>query len=121
MFDDDESTVNGDVSSLPKEESDAYGESEVVTPDPNEESPNTDQGKEDSPFHNMEFQFSEEEFEFSDEEFKVPISPCKSKLQESYQCLDTFSDSEETFFFLTQSNPRTSTLKALIRLMNTIC
>ena len=69
MFDDDESTVNGDVSSLPKEESDAYGESEVVTPDPNEESPNTDQGKEDSPFHNVEFQFSEDKFEFSDEEF----------------------------------------------------
>ena len=56
MFDDDESTVDGDVSSLPREESDAYGESEVVTPDPNEESlTNTDQGKEDSPFHNMKF------------------------------------------------------------------
>jgi len=61
MFDDDESTVDGDFSSLPREESDAYGEFEVVTPDPNEESlPNTDQGKEDSPFHNVEFQFSEE-------------------------------------------------------------
>ena len=34
MFDDDESTIDGDVSSLPKEESDADGESKVVTPDP---------------------------------------------------------------------------------------
>ena len=38
MFDVDESTVDGDVSSSPKEESDAYGESEVVIPDPDEES-----------------------------------------------------------------------------------
>ena len=46
MFDDDESIMYGDVSSSPKEESDADGESEVVTPDPDEESlPNTDQGK----------------------------------------------------------------------------
>ena len=100
MFDDDESTMDGDVSSSPREESDAYGESEVVTPDPNEESlPNTNQGKDDSPFHNMEFQFSEDKFEFSDEEFKAPISPCPSELQE-YQCLDPFSDSEETSFLL---------------------
>ena len=100
MFDDDESTVDGDFSSLPREESDAYGEFEVVTPDPNEESlPNTDQGKEDSPFHNMEFQFSEDKYEFSDEEFKAPISPCPSELQE-YQCLDPFGDSEETSFLL---------------------
>ena len=85
---------------LPREESDAYGESEVVTPDPDKESlPNTDQGKEDSPFHNMEFQFSEDKYEFSDEEFKAPISPCPSELQE-YQCLDPFSDSEETSFLL---------------------
>ena len=119
MFDDDESTVNGDVSSLPKEESDAYGESEVVTPDPNEESPNTDQGKEDSPFHNMEFRFLEEAFEFFDEEFKAPISPSTSKLQESNQCLDTTP--RKHLFFLTRSNPRTSTLKALINLINTIC
>ena len=46
MFDDDELIVDGDISSSPREESDAYGESEVVTPDPDEESlPNTDQGK----------------------------------------------------------------------------
>jgi len=38
MFDDDDSTVDGDVSSLPREESDSYGEFEVVTPDPDEES-----------------------------------------------------------------------------------
>ena len=45
MFDDDESTIDGDVSSLPKEESDADGESEVVTPNPEEESlSETDQG-----------------------------------------------------------------------------
>ena len=31
--------------------------------------------------------------------FKAPISPCPSKLQE-YQCLDPFSDSEETSFLL---------------------
>ena len=101
MFDDDESTVDSDVSSLPREESDSYGEFEVVTPDPDEESiPDTDQAKKDSSFQNMEFQFSEDEFEFSDEEFKAPISPCPSELQESYQCLDPFSDSEETSFLL---------------------
>ena len=61
MFDDDESIVDGDVSSLPKEESDAYGESEVVIPDPDEESlSHTDHVKEDSSFQNMEFQFSED-------------------------------------------------------------
>jgi hypothetical protein len=38
MFDDDESTMNSDVSSLPKEESDIYGESEAVTSDPEEKS-----------------------------------------------------------------------------------
>ena len=120
MFDDDESIVDGYVSSSSREESDAYGESEVVTTDPNEESlPNTDQGKEDSPFHNMEFQFSEDKFEFSDEEFKAPISPSTSKLQESYQCLDTTP--RKHLFFLTRSNPRTSTTKALIHLMNNIC
>ena len=37
MFDDDESTVDGDISSSPREESDTYGESEVVIPDPDEE------------------------------------------------------------------------------------
>ena len=48
MFDDDESTMYGDVSSSPKEESDADGESEVVTPNPEEESLfKTDQVKED--------------------------------------------------------------------------
>ena len=61
--------------------------------------PNTDQGKEDSPFHNVEFQFSEDKIELSDDEFKAPISPCPSELQE-YQCLDPFSDSEETSFLL---------------------
>ena len=51
MFDDDESTVDGDVSSLPKEESDACGESKVVTPDPDKESlSHTDHVKEDSSF-----------------------------------------------------------------------
>ena len=65
MFDDDESTIDGDVSSLPKEESDADGESKVVTPDPEEESfPKIDEVKEDSIFPNMEFQFSKDEFEF---------------------------------------------------------
>ena len=102
MFDDDESTVDGDVSSLPREESDAYGESEVVPPDLDEESlSDTDQVKEDSSFHNMEVQFSEDKFEFSEEEFKAPISPSFSKLQGSYQCLDPFCDSEENLFFLT--------------------
>ena len=102
MFDDDESTVDGDVSSLPREESDAYGESEVVTPNPNKESlSDTDQVKEDSSFHNMEVQFSEDKFQFSEEEFKAPISPSFSKLQESYQCLEPFCDSEENLFFLT--------------------
>jgi len=38
MFDDDESTVDGDISTSPREESDTYGESEVVIPDPDEES-----------------------------------------------------------------------------------
>ncbi|KAG2597855.1 hypothetical protein PVAP13_5KG305007 [Panicum virgatum] len=47
----------------------------------------------------MEFQFLEDEFEFS-EEFKAPISPSSFKLQESYQCLDPFSDSEEKSFLL---------------------
>ena len=37
MFDDDESTVDGDISTSPREESDTYGESEVVIPDPDEE------------------------------------------------------------------------------------
>ena len=56
MFDDDESTIDGDVSSLPKEESDADGESEEVTPDSEEESlSKTDQVKDDSSFPNMEF------------------------------------------------------------------
>ena len=101
MFDDDDSTVNGDISSSPIEESDAYGDSEVVTPDPDEESlSHTDHVKDDSSLQNMEFQFSEDKFEFSDEEFKALISPSPSELQESYQCLDPFSDSEETSFLL---------------------
>ena len=62
--------------------------------------PKTDQEKEDSSFLNMEFHFSKDKFEFSDDEFKAHISPSSSKLQESYQCLDTFSDSEETSFLL---------------------
>ena len=100
MFDDDESTVDGVVSSLPREESDDYGESEVVTPDPDEEPlSDIDQVEEDSSFQHMEFHFSEDKFEFSDEEFKAPISPSPSELQE-YQCLDPFSDSEETSFLL---------------------
>ena len=94
MFDDDESTIDGDVSSLPKEESDADGEYEVVTPNPEEESlPKIDQVKEDSSFPNMEFQFSEDEFEAS-------ISPSSSDPQESYQCLDPFGDSNEKSFLL---------------------
>ena len=93
--------MDGDILSLPREESDTYGEFEVVTPDPDEESlSHTDHVKEDSSFQNMEFQFSEDEFEFSNEEFKAPISPSLSKLQESYQCLDTSSDSEEKSFLL---------------------
>ena len=89
MFDDDESTIDGDVSSLPKEESDADGESEVVTPDPKDESlTKTGQVKEDSSFPNMEFQFSEDEFEAS-------ISPSSFDPQESYQCLDPFAVSKE--------------------------
>ena len=48
----------------------------------------------------MEFHFSKDKFEFSDDEFRAHISPSSSKLQESYQCLDTFSDSEETSFLL---------------------
>ena len=100
MFDDGESTVDSDVPPLIREESDAYGESEVVPPDLDEESlSDTDQAKKDSSFQNMEFQFSEDEFEISDDEFKAPISPCPSELQE-YQCLDPFSDSEETYFLL---------------------
>ena len=90
-----------DVSSSPKEESDADGESKVVTPDPEGESlPKTDQVKEDSSFPNMEFQFSEDEFGFSDEEFKASISSSSSDPQESYQCLDPFCDSEEKSFLL---------------------
>ena len=88
MFDDDELIVDSDISSSPREESDSYVESQVVILDPDEESlPNTDHGKEDSSFQNMEFHFSKDEFEFSDDEFKAPISPNSSK-QESYQCLD---------------------------------
>ena len=101
MCDYDESTVDGDISSSPIEESDAYGDFEVVTPNPDEESlSHTDHVKEDSSFQDMEFQFSENKFEFSDEEFKAPISPSPSELQESYQYLDPFSDSEETSFLL---------------------
>ena len=101
MFDDDDSTVDGDISSSPIGESDAYRDSEVVTPDPDEESlSHTDHVKEDSSLQNMEFQFSEDKFEFSDEEFKALISPSPSELQESYQCLDPFSDSKETSFLL---------------------
>jgi hypothetical protein len=86
MFDDDESTVDGDVSSLPREESDAYRESEVVTPDPEEESLSDIK------------QFSEDEFEFSRDEFKAAISPSSSKQQDSYQGLDC--DPEEKSFLL---------------------
>jgi hypothetical protein len=44
--------------SLPREEIDAYRESDVVTPDPEEESfSDLEQIKEDSSFHHMEFQF----------------------------------------------------------------
>jgi hypothetical protein len=101
MFDDDESTMYDDVSSSPKEESDADGESEVVTTDPEEEPlSETDQVKEDSSFPNMEFQFSEDKFEFFDEEFKASISPSSSDPQESYQCLDPFCDSKEKSFLL---------------------
>ena len=51
MFDDDDSTVNGDISSSPIEESDAYGDFEVVNPNPDEESlSHTDHVKEDSSF-----------------------------------------------------------------------
>jgi len=101
MFDDDESTIDGDVSSLPKEESDADGEYEVVTPNPEEESlSETKQVKKDSSFPNMEFQFSEDKFGFSDEEFKVSISPSSSDPQESYQCLDPFGDFKEKSFLL---------------------
>ena len=48
----------------------------------------------------MEFQLSKDEFGFSNEEFKASISPSSSDPQESYQCLDPFSDSEETSFLL---------------------
>ena len=89
MFDDDESTIDGDVSSLPKEESDADGEYEVVTPNPEEESfPKIDQVMEDLSFPNME------------DEFEAFISPSSSDPQESYQCLDPFGDSEEKSFLL---------------------
>ena len=72
-----------------------------MTPDPYKESLfDTEQVKEDSSFPNMEFQFSEDVFEFSDEEFKAPIAPSSSKLQETYQCLDPFCDSEEKTFLL---------------------
>ena len=75
MFDDYESTVDNDVSSLPREESEVYEESEVVTPDPEEESLfDNDQVKEDSSLPNMEFRFLEDEFEFLNEEFKAPVS-----------------------------------------------
>ena len=101
MFDNDESTMYGDVSSSPKEESDADGESKIVTLDPEGESlPKTDQVKEDSSFPNMEFQFSENKFGFSDEEFKASISSSSSDPQESYQCLDRFGDSKEKSFLL---------------------
>jgi len=51
MFDDDESTVDGDISSSPIEESYAYGDSKVVTLNPDEESlSHTDHVKEDSSF-----------------------------------------------------------------------
>ena len=101
MFDDDEWTIDSDVSSLPKEESDADGESKVVTPDPEGQSlPKTNQVKEDSSFPNMEFEFSEDKFEFSDEEFKASISSRSSDPQESYQCLDPFCDCEEKSFLL---------------------
>ena len=89
------------VSSSPKEESDADGESKVVTPDPKWESlPKTDQVKEDSSFPNMEFQLSKDEFGFSDEEFKASISSSSSDPQESYQCLDPFGDSKEKSYLL---------------------
>ena len=89
MFDDDESTIDGDVSSLPKEESDADGEYEVVTPNPEEESlPKIDQVMEDLSFPNME------------DEFEAFISPSSSDPQESYQCLDPFGDSKEKSFLL---------------------
>jgi hypothetical protein len=101
MFDDDESTMYGDVSSSPKEESDADREFKIVTPNAEEESlSETDQVKEDSSFPNMEFKFSEDKFEFSDEEFKASISSRSSDPQESYQCLDPFCDSEENSFLL---------------------
>ena len=101
MFDDDESTMYSDVSSSPKEESDADGEFKVVTPNLEEESlPRTNQVKEDSSFPNMEFQFSEDVFEFSDVEFKASLFPSSSDPHESYQCLDTFGDSEEKSFLL---------------------
>ena len=75
MFDDYESTVDNDVSSLPREESEVYEESEVVTPDPEEESlSDNDQVKEDSSLPDMEFRFLEDEFEFLNEEFKAPVS-----------------------------------------------
>ena len=75
MFDDYESTVGNDVSSLPREESEVYEESEVVTPDPEEESlSDNDQVKEDSSLPDMEFRFLEDEFEFLNEEFKAPVS-----------------------------------------------
>ena len=110
-----------DVSSSPKEESDADGESKVVTPDPEEESlPNTDQGKEDSPFHNVEFQFSEDKsLNFLMRCLKLLSlhAPLNSK---NINALIHLVTPRKHLFFLTQSNPRTSILKALIRRMNTI-
>ena len=61
----------------------------------------------------MEFQFSEDKFEFSDEEFKAPISPCPSELQE-YQCLDPFSDSEETSFLLDPEQSKDFHIKGFV-------
>ena len=40
------------------------------------------------------------EFQFSEDEFEAFISPSSSDPQESYQCLDPFSDSEEKSFLL---------------------
>jgi hypothetical protein len=120
-FDDDESTVDGDVSSLPREESDAYGESEVVTPDPNKESlSDTDQVMEDSSFQNMEFQFSEDELNFLMRSSKL-LSPQVSQNSKNHiNALIHLVTPRKNLFFLTRSNPRTSISKALICLMNTI-
>ena len=121
MFDDYESTLDNDVSSLPREESEVYEESEVVTPDPEEESlPNTDQGKEDSPFHNVEFQFSEDKsLNFLMRCLKLLSlhAPLNSKNINALTHLVTL---RKHIFYLTRSNPRTSILKALMSLVNTI-